>query len=134
MEISPGVLVDASLVGAEAFGDTPGATVFNVVQNLVDALESGDLTAIQDATSGVDTALKDVLVNSATLGTRLSTLDATELINQDLTTLFTIQKAEVQEIDLATQLTNLAAAENALQATVLVSQRLLSTSLLTFLG
>lgn len=134
VEISPGVFVDASMVGGQAFGDAAGGTVFNAVQNLVDALEANDLTAIQDATGEVATALEDVLVNSATLGTRLSTLAATEQINQDLTTLFTIQKSEVQEVDLATQLTNLAAAENALQATTLVSQRLLATSLLSFLG
>lgn len=134
VEVSPGVFVAASVTGAQSFGTEPGATVFDQVQSLVDALAANDLTAIQDATGAVGGALDDVLVHSAALGTRIAVLDSTEFINQDLATLFTLQKADVQEIDLTTELTNLAAAQNALTAVVAISQQILQTSLLTFVG
>lgn len=106
---------------------------FDTLIRLRNGLATGDLREIQLATRQLETDAARTLGASAALGARLQLLDQTA---DRLSTEITQNRsdaARVLEPDLAETITNLLSQQNALQATLSATGRLLQQSLLDFL-
>lgn len=132
VEIAPGAVVEGAVTGAQGFGT--GGEVFQVMADFQAALEAGDLAGIQAAVESFDGALEFMATRIAEMGARISVLEDTGSLSDELRLRFLVEKGVLEDIDLTEEITRFQAAENALQAVVQVSGRLLSRSLTSFLG
>ncbi|MGM0578346.1 MAG: flagellar hook-associated protein FlgL [Myxococcota bacterium] len=132
VEVAPGVFIESTVTPAESFGADD--EVFGAVRDLITALENEDQDAIRDASEGLDGAVETVLVNAAGVGSRISQIEDTSSLAEDMGLQLSLQKGEAEEIDLVAEVSRLRAAESTLTAVSQVTQRLLNTSIASFLG
>lgn len=133
VEILPGLFVDATLTGAQTFGGTPGPTIFQEIDGLVTALQNNDIPGVVQAIGELDSAIGKIGVAQARVGGQLANLDQAALTGEDLKFNLTIQRAEKQDPDIATQATLYASAETALTGSIELTKRLISSTLLQWL-
>jgi len=126
-----GVKVDATVTGAQSFG--ANAEVFQTVADLIAALDSGNDAGIEASLNDLDDQMETVVVNLASLGTRIRALDETNQITEDLKIQYMLSKADVEEVDITLEITRFTTAETSLQAVIEVSRRMMSNSLASFL-
>jgi flagellar hook-associated protein 3 FlgL len=130
VEISPGQLLRLSHNATEVFVDTG---VLAALEQLVTALDSGDvvaiggaagdLTAAQDALQG---RIADVGGRALRLEAVLSNLDALELNLRS-------HRSNLEDVDFETAVTELVGRQSALQAALLAASRMLSFNLTDYL-
>lgn len=124
---------DEMAQGAVQPDQTSGSNLFRVMQDLEIALRTNDKVAVQDTLDTLDTALEQVVLTRASVGSRASTLDG--LIQ-------TIEKAKVdnktqisslEDADIFSTVSDINKTESTLQATLQTSSKLINQSLLDFL-
>ncbi|MEC9071926.1 MAG: hypothetical protein VX938_06075 [Myxococcota bacterium] len=131
VEVAPGVKVDATVTGAQSFG--ANGEVFQTVADLITALDANNDAGIEASLNALDDQMETVVVNLASVGTRIRALDETNTITEDLKIQYMLAKADVEEVDVTAEITRYTTAETSLQAVVEVSRRLMSNSLASFL-
>lgn len=132
VEIGAGVFVDGTIVGADGFG--ANGEIFEALQTFIERLEAGDGESIGNSIDELDAALDFSLVRGTAIGARLSAIDNSQLLNEELFAHFTIQRAEVAELDLTAAFSAVTAADAAYQAVATLGNKLLTTSLAGLIG
>ncbi|MCB0341288.1 MAG: flagellar hook-associated protein FlgL [Pseudobdellovibrionaceae bacterium] len=113
--------------------DEAGISIFRTVRDLQIALKTNDQKAVQDTLESLDTAINQVILARAQVGSRVSILD---------TALGTLQKNEVdnkvfvsqlEDVDAFEVISDINKTEGTLKATLQTSGKLLIPSLMDFI-
>lgn len=132
--ISSAEVMTANLNGEEVFGfDTAGDDIFAVLDRLADDVRAGDTLSIQAETAKLNERTVTVQNALGTIGSRIGRLESARTVAQDQKLSLDARRAAIEDVDLATAATELAAANQAYEATLLSIARIDSMSLLDFL-
>lgn len=132
--ISSAEVMTANLNGEEIFGfDTAGDDIFAVLDRLADDVRAGDTLSIQAETAKLNERTVTVQNTLGTIGSRIGRLESARTVAQDQKLSLDARRAAIEDVDLATAATELAAANQAYEATLLSIARIDSMSLLDFL-
>lgn len=132
VQIGTGLSVSANLPGSSLFSQS-GANVFDALQSLVTALQSGSSTSIATAGSSVSTALNAVDTAQVFYGNTVNELTSNETyLSQEKVNIATYQNTLVSA-DTASAATAMTQAETALNATVAAAAKINQVSLLDYL-
>ncbi|GMV41760.1 MAG: flagellin [Myxococcales bacterium] len=133
LEILPGLFVEGTLNGAQTFGGGPGPTVFEEIDALIAGLQANDQVAIQQSIGNLDTATATVGIAQSRIGGALQNLDLAAVTTDDLKFNLLLRRSSEQDPDIATQASMYSSAEQALTASIELSKKLLTSSLLQWL-
>jgi flagellar hook-associated protein 3 FlgL len=111
--------------------DTP--SVFTTLIRLRDALAANDITAIEDAISGIDADLDRVTFSRSEVGARQQALDVTQQNLEDEDVQLRSALSEELEVDLVEAISNLTARQVSLEASLKATASILQMSLLSYL-
>ena len=130
--VAPGVRLQVNVNGDTAFG-APGSDVFTALTNLSTAISSGDPTAISTAMTALDTASQNVSSSLAGVGASEQRLNA--LKSQNSSDALTLQQnlSNVEAPDLTQATMQLQMQQNAYEAALAVTARVIQPSLVNFL-
>jgi len=132
VQIGTGLSVASNLPGSSIFSQS-GANVFDALQSLVSALQSGDSAAIGTAGTSVSNALSAVDTAQVFYGTTVNELTSNETyLSQEKVNIATYQNTLVSA-DTATAATQMTQAETALNATLAAAAKVSQVSLLDYL-
>jgi len=130
--IGDGYSVPVNIPGDQMFQQA-GSDLLGSLQQLVSALQSGDTTAIGNATDQLRSALDYVTQQRAFYGNVASQINTQETFLQNESVNFKSEENSLVGVDLATAATNLSQAQTASQATMAAAARVLQQSLLDYL-
>lgn len=134
VRVSPGLQVKATLAGDQVFGGAGGGVdLFAVLDGLATAMETDNTANIQASLDGLDTGLTQVNGARALAGSRLDSVQLAKGWNDRLRTGAKAQRADVEDVDLSKASIELAMAQQALQATLASTPRMMAQSLLNYL-
>lgn len=126
-----------NFTGEEIFGTSDGATDFFSQMKDLDKLlneEPLNYDAIREKLDVLDSAVKNITTVQGEVSAKVSNLDTAYSANADTITELTGDKSELEEIDIIKAASDLASAQQALQASYLVGSTMLqSVSLLDYL-
>ncbi|PIE17282.1 MAG: flagellar hook-associated protein 3 [Proteobacteria bacterium] len=125
VEVAPGIEIEATLTGTEAFGD--GMSVLQTISSLAEALNDPDNTGedIGAFLGELNDARNTISLARTEVGTRLSRLDELDELSADLATSIELDKADVEAVDFAAGAAEFAAAQVALNAVIDTSRTML---------
>ncbi len=110
-----------------------GINVFNVLKSFETALHTNDKQTIQESIDKLDTALEQVVLARAELGSRVGTLNAaTESISKGTIDAKTMA-SNIEDADTFQLVSEINKSESALKATLATSGKMVQPSLLDFL-
>ena len=124
--------VQLNLPGSQIFSNS-NADVLGSLSSLVTALQSGDATAIGNATSAVSAALSNVSQQRVFYGNAESQLNSQETYLQQETVSLTSQQNSLVDVDEAQAATALSQAETANNAAEAAAAKVLPQTLLNYL-
>jgi len=131
VQVGDSLQVSGNLPGDQIF--TSGTNVIGALTGLINALQTGTSTQIQNATAAVSSALAGVSQQRVPLDNTISQLNSQEsYLGQESVTLSTNQNSLV-DADLAVAATNLAQAETQNSAVLAAAARVLPQTLLDYL-
>jgi len=108
-------------------------SVFTTLIRLRDALAANDVTAIEDAISGIDADLDRVTFSRSEVGARQQALDVTQQNLEDEDVQLRSALSEELEVDLVEAISNLTARQVSLEASLKATASILQMSLLSYL-
>jgi flagellar hook-associated protein 3 FlgL len=135
--------IQTNVEGAELFlGDTDGdgvpdggrVNLFDVVREFRNRLEDPTTGAPADMTGLMDQALDQILEIRGDVGGRLNRIEVTKAQYASLDLSLERERSSIEDIDYAETITELQKAENAYQAALGVTARVIQPSLLNFLS
>jgi len=134
VEVAPGLRQDASVRGDDVVkGTAGGVDIFAVLKSLATALTNNDGSSIRATVDGMSQSTGQVAAALTKTGAMMSSFDSAKQIG-------TVAKDSTQkvlaagsEVDIFEAATQLAQAQNALQAALAATARSFDTSLLNFL-
>ncbi len=124
--------VQVNLPGSQIFSNSSG-DVLGSLSSLVTALQSGNATAIGNATNAVSAALSDVSQQRVFYGNAETQLNSQETYLQQETVNLTSQQTSLVDVNEALAATNLSQAETANSAAEAAAAKVLPVSLLNYL-
>ncbi len=134
IRVSPGLQVKATVAGDRVFGGAGGGVdIFSVLDGLATALETDDTVNIQNSLDGLDAGLSQINSERALAGSRLDSVQLAKGWNDRLRTGAKAQRADIRDLDLSKASIELAMAQQALQATMASTPRMMAQSLLNYL-
>ena len=125
--------VQVNLPGSQIFSNSTN-DVLGSLSSLVSALQSGNSTSIQTATSAVSSALSYVSQQRVFYGNAESQLNSQETYLQQETVSLSTQQTNLVGVDMATAATTLSQAETANSAALAAAAKVLPTTLLNYLS
>jgi flagellar hook-associated protein 3 FlgL len=131
VEVMPGFRVEQQTLGTELFGDP---SIIKTLDLFVTALQANDTVTISQMITELDDAIHSMSLEHVSIGGRLKNVKETEVLLEDLTLRTQIQRAESQDVDLASAITELNTAELAMSAAIEASKRLIGASALRWLS
>jgi flagellar hook-associated protein 3 FlgL len=132
VEVSDGNFVTLNMDGQEVF--KAPTDVFQVLTDLQTAIAAGDQTQISALMSDIESALEQVVRARAGIGAVSTVIDRAESQNLDMEELMTKVLSETEDSDIAAATSAFAVTEQVYQSTLLVSSRVMSLSLLDYIG
>lgn len=132
VEIAQGIFVKTNLPGSTVF-NAPGADVFQALQDLSSALQSGSTSDISTAASELNKAFNNVSVQRTYYGFALSQLQTTSKILTSESTQLTEQQNTLIAADPAQAITAMNQAQVTLDAALASAGRISQDSLLNYL-
>jgi flagellar hook-associated protein 3 len=126
----------ASVLGWNAEGkvnEIEEQNLFLTINNLEWALRNDDTDAIGQALENLDIDLDVILTNRTTTGARLNRLDAAQSRLQDGEDLLRQQLSTIEDVDFAQLISEYTLAQNAFNAALSASSRIIQQTLLDFL-
>ncbi len=111
--------------------DTP--SVFTTLIRLRDALAANDITAVENAISGIDADLDRITFSRSEVGARQRALDVTQQNLEDEDVQLRSALSEELEVDLVEAISNLTARQVSLEASLKATASILQMSLLSYL-
>jgi len=124
--------VQVNLPGSQIFSNSSG-DVLGSLSSLVSALQNGDTSAIETATSNVTTALNYVTQQRVFYANAESQLNSQQTYLQQETVTLSSQQNSLVGVDMATAATQLAQAETANSAALAAAAKVLPDTLLNYL-
>ncbi|MEF3305163.1 flagellar hook-associated protein FlgL [Paenibacillus sp. GYB003] len=133
-EIGLGVRMAVNKTADQVFGK-PGESdnVFQVLQDLVNSLESQDQTAIGKGIEGIDLRMNKFLEQRADIGAKTNRIELAEDRLKDVDLNLQSLQSKTEDADLAKVITSLKMDENVYQASLSAGAKLIRPSLLDFL-
>jgi flagellar hook-associated protein 3 FlgL len=128
------VMESGNGTSAQDLGIGGGGNIFTTLINLQDALGKNDVTALHALLKNLEQGGNTVNNGRATLGAVSRRLDATKTVNDKSAEDFTKGIAEIEDADLVKSASDLALLQNALQATLSSTARIIQPSLMNFLS
>ncbi|MCB9728885.1 MAG: hypothetical protein H6744_14075 [Deltaproteobacteria bacterium] len=132
IEIAPGAMFDAAIVGDQSFGDSD--QVFKVLEDFATALRNNDLAGIQASQEAVQGQLDTFVPRLTALGTRIQVLDAMDTLTASNKLALQTRRGSMIDGDFAALVTEFTAATNTMQSVSEVSRRLMSAAFGSFAG
>ena len=124
--------VQSNLPGSQIFSNASG-DVLGSLSSLVSALQSGNSSAIQSATSTISSALNNVSQQRVFYANAETQLNSQETYLQQETVSLTSQATSLVGVNMATAATALAQAQTANAAALAAASKVLPTTLLSYL-
>ncbi len=131
IEINPGSTVAKNITGEELFMSP--VNLFTTLEDLETALSSGTSSDVSNLITTVEDAAEQVLTQQSTLGNTSSRLDDMISMHENALLIVESTLSSHQDADLTDVLSEIAKMETALQATMQVTARVSSLSLLDYL-
>jgi flagellar hook-associated protein 3 FlgL len=125
--------VQVNLPGSQIFSD-PSNNVLNALSSLVTALQSGNTSGIETATSSLTSAIAFVGKQQAFYGNAENQLNSQDTFLQQETVSLASQATNLVGINLATAATNLSQAETDNSAALAATAKVLPNTLLSYLS
>ena len=120
IKISKNSTVEVGSDGEEVFGN-----IFNTLSNLKTALETNDLSGIQDAMGFLDGHVEDVSAKILDIGSKMNRMEIKDKIYQDLNFSNTERLSKIEDADIAEAIMNVSAAELTYQAALASSSKVM---------
>jgi len=135
VEIQEGIQVAANEPGSDVFtvAGATGTDVFQVLVDIRDNLESGNVAGLDAGLVGLSDAQDQVLVSVAKVGATQNRLERSDSNIQDINLQLLAVISDNIDADFAETIVELNAQSNALQASLDASARVIQPSLLNFL-
>lgn len=128
IKISKNTTVEIGSNGQAVFG-----TAFNTLMDLKAALQSNDVSGIQDAISQLDTHFDDITSKISDVGSKMDRMEIKNNIFQDLNLSNTERLSKIEDADIAEAIMNVSAAQLTYQAALASSSKVMSLSLVDYL-
>ena len=129
ISVGRGAQVDLNIPGSTAFD-----RIFTTVQNLLAAVDSGDVSSIQSALGQFAGTLGNLSQVRARLGVGLAKLQDTQVSIQAEQTNIQTRQSRIGDVDMAEAITELRQAQTALQAALTAGSMVNETNLFDYLG
>lgn len=133
VEIGDQMNLQVNIPGSQIFSNASN-NVLGALNTLVSAVQSGDTSQIQSATTAVHSALTYVSQQQVFYSNAASQLNAQDNYLQQDTVMLSTQQTNLIGVDMATAATNLAQAETANSAALAAAAKVLPTTLLNYLA
>jgi len=133
VQVGDKLSVQVNLPGSQIFSNSSN-DVLGSLSSLVTALQSGDTTAIGNATTAVSSALNYVSQQRVVYGNTESQLNAQETYLQQETVNLSSQATSLVGVDMATAATNLSQAETDNNAALAAAAKVLPNTILNYLS
>ena len=114
-------------------GDAVFGTVFNTLSDLKAALETNELSGIQDAMGNLDGHFGDISGNISDVGSKMNRMEIKDKIYQDLNFSNTERLSKIEDADIAEAIMNVKAAELTYQAALASSSEVMTLTLVDYL-
>lgn len=141
LNVSSSVTVPVSITGEDIFGTAgqagpppiPGDNVFQVLDDIVNHLQSNDQNALLNDLSKIDAASDRISMNLAEVGARTNRFELVE--NRILDEQISLKqlRSETADVDMAAAITELQLRENVMQAALATGARVMQVSLIDFI-
>jgi len=132
IDLGNGSVLQANVPGSQLFQNA-GGDVFNSIQQLITALQSGNTASVATATTQVRTAFDQLTTQRGFYGDGINQLSATQGFLQQEQITLSSQENNLVGVDLAQVATELTQAQTAHQAALAAAARILPTTLLDYL-
>lgn len=128
IKISKNATIEIGSDGEAVFG-----AVFTTLTDLKAALESNDVSGIQDAIGKLDTHFDDISAKISDVGSKMDRMEIKDNILQNLNLSNTERLSSIEDADYAEAIMNVSAAELAYQAALASSSKVMTLSLVDYL-
>jgi flagellar hook-associated protein 3 FlgL len=120
----PGLKVAASIDGATVFGSGSGDDVFAALDQLAQALESDDVTAIRGTLDGLEQSSSRIIDARSQVGALLDGVEMARSVADNHSYRAQLEVGRLTEVDEITAATNFLKAKSALEAALTVAQQI----------
>jgi len=121
IKISKNSTVEVGSDGEAVFGN-----IFNTLSNLKTALETNDLSGIQDAMGYLDGHFDDISAKISDVGSKMNRMEIKDKIYQDLNFSNTERLSKIEDADITEAIMNVKAAELTYQAALASSSKVMT--------
>lgn len=133
IEVTQGANIQVGVPGSEVFSDI-SADLLNTLKQLIDQLESGDLTAAQLSLGGIQDAGKAIDAARFKISTGINQADSADTrLNGQLLDL-TAEVSRLEDADMAEAISRMAQSETALNASLGAGSRMQQGNLFDYIG
>jgi len=135
-EIGQGIYIDVNMTGTVVFGgqNEPNSdNLFQVVQDIMDALATGDTNGMNDGISRLDSRFDKILEVRSQVGAKANRLDLAAERLEDIDIKLQSLQSKTEDVDMAALIVNIKTAENAYLASLSAGSRIVQKSLVDFL-
>lgn len=134
LNVSPSVSVPVSITGEKIFGEAGDPlNTFQVMDDLIAALESNDQDAILAAMGNIDHCADRLNISWAEIGARKNRFELVESRILDNQISLEKLRSETGDVDMADAIVRLQLKENVLQASLAIGARVMQVSLIDYL-
>ncbi len=140
--VNTGVQLDVNLIGSEVFGYPPtGVTapknendnLFHVLDQMITALRSGDLSTVSGQIANLDTRYNKVLTQQAEVGARINRIELIEDRLKDLNVNLQTLQSKTEDADMEELIIKAKVNESVYQASLSVGSKVIQPTLVDFL-
>jgi flagellar hook-associated protein 3 FlgL len=128
IKISKNTTIEIGSDGQAVFG-----TVFTTLVDLKAALQSNDVSGIQDAMDKLDTHFDDISGKISDVGSKMNRMEIKSNIYQDFNLTNTERLSNIEDADIAEAIMNVSAAELAYKAALSSSSKVMTLSLIDYI-
>lgn len=133
-EIGAGVRLPVNVTGDQVFGkSTDNDNIFKVMQDLIKAVSTSDLTGIGDSLGRLDTRMDTFLAVRSDVGAKMNRVDLSKSRLEDISSNLQTLQTRVEDTDVAEAMTNLKTAQNVYEASLSIGSQIIRPSLVDFL-
>lgn len=135
-EIGQGIYVDVNVNARELFGgqsEPDNDNLFQVVQDIIDALNTSDTDGLNDGLARLDTRFDKILEVRSHVGAKANRLDLASERLKDIDINLQALQSKTEDVDMAALIVNIKTAENAYMASLSAGSRIIQQSLVDFL-
>jgi flagellar hook-associated protein 3 FlgL len=124
---------NSSTIEIGSDGDAVFGTIFTTLADLKTALQSNDVSGIEDAIGKLDANLNDISGKISDIGSKMDRMQIKNNIFQDLNLSNTERLSNIEDADMAEAIMNVSAAQLTYQAALSSSARVMSLTLVDYL-